>query len=587
MSTWRRAGRPQGPVFSALKRGLGALVDRLERARRGGRRHPARSTPVELVGARPRRAVPGRPGHRRRRGGRHRPRVRGGRVLEEGAPTRRRAARDRVRVGRDRHPRRTRLDRARSTAAASSCPAPTAGSSPRAPGLSSKWPDLARAALRPAARVGRPRRRRPGPAPRRPTRSSTACTASSSRPWASTDDPVDDARRPLARRLPAVRARALGIAWPGSRRALRDLPGCRRRRRLPGPRDRRLRRRQARPPETSPPSCEKMGHMVDVRPVASVTTATPARLDVRPRPTTAEEIGRVPVCTARPTSTGPSPPPRRPSPTEPLPPWRRAEILDAAARLLAERAEDFARTIAERGGQAAQDGAHRGRAGGRARSRSPRSRPASWRATMVPIEASRRRRGQAGLHAARADRRRRRHLAVQLPAQPGRPQGGARHRRRLPGRAQARQPDPAVGHRPGRAPARRVRAAVGLPATSSPAAGAKWATPSSSTPTSPTSPSPARPRSAGASRPRPRARRWRSSWATTRPVIIEPDGDWEKAARQDLGGRLQPRRPVVHLDPAGLRARRRRRRLLRRAGQAGRRPGRRRPAGRATPTCPR
>jgi acyl-CoA reductase-like NAD-dependent aldehyde dehydrogenase len=32
---------------------------------------------------------------------------------------------------------------------------------------------------------------------------------------------------------------------------------------------------------------------------------------------------------------------------EPLPPWRRAEILERAARLLAERSEDFARTIAE------------------------------------------------------------------------------------------------------------------------------------------------------------------------------------------------------------------------------------------------
>ena len=30
----------------------------------------------------------------------------------------------------------------------------------------------------------------------------------------------------------------------------------------------------------------------------------------------------------------------------PLPPWKRAEILDAAARLLKERTEDFARTIA-------------------------------------------------------------------------------------------------------------------------------------------------------------------------------------------------------------------------------------------------
>jgi len=31
---------------------------------------------------------------------------------------------------------------------------------------------------------------------------------------------------------------------------------------------------------------------------------------------------------------------------QPLPPWRRAEVLDAAARLLAERTEEFARTIA-------------------------------------------------------------------------------------------------------------------------------------------------------------------------------------------------------------------------------------------------
>src|SRR5215213_11434884 len=31
----------------------------------------------------------------------------------------------------------------------------------------------------------------------------------------------------------------------------------------------------------------------------------------------------------------------------PFPPWQRAQVLDRAARLLAERAEDFARTIAE------------------------------------------------------------------------------------------------------------------------------------------------------------------------------------------------------------------------------------------------
>src|SRR4051794_26140297 len=33
--------------------------------------------------------------------------------------------------------------------------------------------------------------------------------------------------------------------------------------------------------------------------------------------------------------------------TEPLPAWRRAEILDTAARLLDERKESFARTLAE------------------------------------------------------------------------------------------------------------------------------------------------------------------------------------------------------------------------------------------------
>ncbi len=38
---------------------------------------------------------------------------------------------------------------------------------------------------------------------------------------------------------------------------------------------------------------------------------------------------------------------RRALDEQPLPPWKRAEILDAAARLLAERREDFARTIAE------------------------------------------------------------------------------------------------------------------------------------------------------------------------------------------------------------------------------------------------
>ena len=55
------------------------------------------------------------------------------------------------------------------------------------------------------------------------------------------------------------------------------------------------------------------------------------------------ELGRVPAC-------GPAEVRRaveaaRAAPT--LPPWRRAEILDAAARRLSERVEEFARIIAE------------------------------------------------------------------------------------------------------------------------------------------------------------------------------------------------------------------------------------------------
>src|SRR5438034_3078362 len=57
------------------------------------------------------------------------------------------------------------------------------------------------------------------------------------------------------------------------------------------------------------------------------------------------EIGTVPACGAvdvdRAVTTG-----ARALDRGPLPPWRRAEILDTAARLLAERVEQFARTIA-------------------------------------------------------------------------------------------------------------------------------------------------------------------------------------------------------------------------------------------------
>ena len=57
------------------------------------------------------------------------------------------------------------------------------------------------------------------------------------------------------------------------------------------------------------------------------------------------EVGRVPKCTADDVDRAVAAAGAALA-KDPLPPWRRAEILDAAARLLAEREDDFARTIA-------------------------------------------------------------------------------------------------------------------------------------------------------------------------------------------------------------------------------------------------
>ena len=86
-----------------------------------------------------------------------------------------------------------------------------------------------------------------------------------------------------------------------------------------------------------------------------------------------------------------------------------------------------------------------GRPGGR-RSASAPSRPAASRARWSPSTPAFRDR-KARLHVAGAGGGGRRHQPVQLSPQPREPQGGARHRRRLPRGAEARQPDAAV--RPG------------------------------------------------------------------------------------------------------------------------------------------
>ena len=113
---------------------------------------------------------------------------------------------------------------------------------------------------------------------------------------------------------------------------------------------------------------------------------------------------------------------------EPLPAHKRAEILVRVAGALGRRADEAARQISRRGGQAAEGGTRRG--GGRCRrTRWPRSRRASSpaRSSRWSLAGGR---GQARVHDPRAGRRRRRDLAVQLPAQPRGPQdrAGARGR---------------------------------------------------------------------------------------------------------------------------------------------------------------
>ena len=104
------------------------------------------------------------------------------------------------------------------------------------------------------------------------------------------------------------------------------------------------------------------------------------------------------------------------------------------------------------------------------------------------------------------------------------------------------------------------------------------ATRSSTTPTSRSSRSPGRPRSAGASGPGRRASGSASSSATTPRSSSSPTATGQAAADEDPRRRVLPRRPELHLHPAGARPPRRRRRVHRRARRRGVDAGRRRPA---------
>ena len=145
---------------------------------------------------------------------------------------------------------------------------------------------------------------------------------------------------------------------------------------------------------------------------------------------------------------------------EPLPAHKRAEILVRVVSALARRHDEVARLISRRGGQADEGSAGRGQAGDvdlhvrRGRGAQARRRDGADGRRAGG-------RGQARVHAAQADRDRRRDLAVQLPAQPRRAQARPRAGRGLCGRAQAREPDSPLGTAARRA-GRGSRPAAGL-----------------------------------------------------------------------------------------------------------------------------
>ena len=235
---------------------------------------------------------------------------------------------------------------------------------------------------------------------------------------------------------------------------------------------------------------------------------------------------------------------------DPLPPWRRAEILDRAAHLLAGRIEEFARIVAEEAAKPIKT-ARVEAAACRVDLHVRVGRSAPARRRDGAARRVRRRRGQDRLHAARADRRRRRDQPVQLPAQPGRAQARARDRRRLPGGAEAGVADAAVGDRAGRAAPRRVRPPERATSAWSPAAAAPSATRSSTIPTSRSSRSPAHPRSgwgikarAPQQEGRPRARQQRAGDHRARRRRRHRGGE-------DRGRRVQPRRASRASRPSG------------------------------------
>ena len=134
---------------------------------------------------------------------------------------------------------------------------------------------------------------------------------------------------------------------------------------------------------------------------------------------------------------------------DPLPAHKRAEILVRVAGAPRQARRRGGATDRRRGGQAAQGGPRRGRAGD-VDVHDGSGRGAEARRRDGPDGRDPGGRGQARVHATPSDRRRRRDQPLQLPAQPRRAQDRARARRRLRRRPQAGVADAAL-----RAPPRR------------------------------------------------------------------------------------------------------------------------------------
>ena len=286
------------------------------------------------------------------------------------------------------------------------------------------------------------------------------------------------------------------------------------------------------------------------------------------------EVGRVPACGAE--EVGRAVAAARDSLAAPLPAWRRAEILDRAARLLDERSEEFARIIAEEAAKPIKTARVEARrvvstftfAAAEARTLS---------GEMVPMDASEAGEGKLA-------------FVLRLPVGVV----GAISPFNFPLNLVAHKVAPAIAAgcpvvlKPAsQTPLSAIALAgllvdeCGLPAehlTVVTGSGANVGDPLVDHPDVALITFTGSPEVGWAIRGRAARKKVGLELGNNAPVIIEPARRPRVGGGQDRGGGFQPRRAVVHLDATGVRARIGRARVPRRPRPPGRRPRGRRPA---------